>query len=216
MRATAKAKREGQLTPTSFDLLLSKLGDEPYEAGLRYERLRGRLILFFLRRLLPASEDLADETIDRLARRLFEGEEIASIEAYALGVARFVAQEQAAFIARETNPSKNFWENIWASDTTKGNEALDHDLQLDAMEQCLALLPQPEIQLLTDYYLVEGERKIEARRLLAQRHGITSGALRKKIFGICNGLRDCIRTRTASPTVPAPRSSSAGWSKPTP
>lgn len=216
MRAMAKGKREGQLTASSFDLLLSKLGDKPSEAGLRYERLRGRLIFFFLRRLLPGPEDLADETIDRLVRRLTEGEEISSIEAYSLGIARFVAQEQTTLIVREITPSKKFWENIWAPDLTKDDEALDHSLRLDAMEQCLALLPPPDIQLLRDYYLVEGGSKIEARRLLAERNAITSGALRKKIFSICSGLRDCIRMRMSVPTSSAPNLSAADWNNPTP
>ena len=216
MRATTKARRGGELTATNFDLLLSKLGAEPHEAGLRYERLRGRLILFFLRRLLPGPEDLADETIDRLVRRLAEGEEIASIEAYARGIARFVGQEQLAIVARETVPGKRFWENIWAPDSTEDSEARDHGSRLDAMEECIALLPPAERKLLTGYYLVEGGSKIEARRQLAQRNALTSAALRKRIFNICSGLRDCIQTCISSPTSSTPHVSAADRKKLTP
>ena len=216
MRAATKGKRGGQLTAADFGLLLSKLAAEPYQAGLRYERLRSRLILFFLRRLLPHPEDLADETMDRLVRRLAEGEEIASIEAYALGIARFVGREQAAVVARETVAGKEFWENILAPDITKDREALDHGSRLDAMEECIALLPPADIKLLADYYLAETGSKIEARRQLAKRNAITSAALRKKIFGISNGLRDCIQKRLSSPKSSAPHLSTANRNRLTP
>ena len=195
IREKASAQHNGQLTAANFKFLLAKLAPDSTQAGVRYEKLRARLIAFFLRRMLPAPEDLADETINRLARRLFEGEEVASIEAYALGIARYVLKEQSVLAAREATSGNVLLDNVSDSRHTIGDEALDQNRRLDAMEQCLALLAEEDVELLTSYYLVEGKGKIGARRLLAEARGITSGTLRNRIFWICDGLRHCIRTR---------------------
>jgi DNA-directed RNA polymerase specialized sigma24 family protein len=195
IREKASGQQDGQLTAANFEFLLAKLAPDSTQAGARYEKLRARLIVFFLRRMLPAPEDLADETINRLARRLFEGEEVASIEAYALGIARYVLKEQTVLAAREVISGSILLDNVSDPKHTIGDEAFDQNRKLDAMEQCLALLAEEEVELLTSYYLVDGKGKIGARRLLAETLGVTSAALRNKIFWICDGLRHCIRTR---------------------
>ena len=209
IKEKANARQDGQLTAATFDLLLTRLAPDSTQAGIRYERLRARLIVFFLRRMLPAPEDLADETINRLARRLFEGEEVASIEAYALGIARYVLKEQTVLAAREAISSNILLDNVSGPKRTIGDEAYDQNRRLDAMEQCLALLAEEDVELLTSYYLVEGKEKIGARRLLAETLGLTPGTLRNRIFWICDGLRHCIRTRlsfqTRSIRKPSPR-----------
>src|ERR1700735_2144659 len=140
IREKASAQHNGQLTAANFKFLLAKLAPDSTQAGVRYEKLRARLIAFFLRRMLPAPEDLADEAINRLARRLFEGEEVASIEAYALGIARYVLKEQTVLTAREAASGNVLLDNVSDPKHTIGDEALDRNRSLDAMEQCLALL----------------------------------------------------------------------------
>ena len=56
----------------SFDLLLQRLG-QGGEGALGYERLRNRLVAFFRLRFPAQAEALADDVLDRLARRLAEG-----------------------------------------------------------------------------------------------------------------------------------------------
>src|SRR6202789_812285 len=90
----AKVSRQRHITRESFASLLSALGETP-PGGAHYEQLRAKLIFFFSRRLLAFPEDLADEVLDRLAYRLSQHTEIASAEAFALGIARHVAQEQS-------------------------------------------------------------------------------------------------------------------------
>ncbi len=189
MASTTRWKLEAQ----GFDNLLARLADDPAESGRRYERLRERLILFFNRRLAHAPEDLADQVIDRLARRLQDGEPVASIEAYALGIARHVAQEQRLVAAREITPDGSFLENISAPDHTSYDEP---DRLLDAMELCLKSIPRADMELLSRYYLHEGGSKIETRRRLAEARKISQAALRKKVYQICCTLRACIRRRT--------------------
>ena len=196
MASKTREKIRWELEAETFDHLLTRLSDDPQEAGRRYERLRERLIVFFTRRLANAPEDLADQAIDRLARRLRDGEPVASVEAYALGIARHVVQEQRLVAARDVSPEGSLLENISGSDHTSYDEPAEHDRLLDAMEQCLARLPRGDAELLSLYYLNEGGSKIQARRRLAEERNATQAALRKKVYQICCTLRACIRRRT--------------------
>jgi hypothetical protein len=90
-RAQGK-KRE--LTPKAFTQLLAKLDPDPEMAGEKYEKLRRLLIKFFECRGSFISDELADETLNRLARKIDEGEEIEkNVFAFSLGIARFVFLE---------------------------------------------------------------------------------------------------------------------------
>jgi hypothetical protein len=60
------------LTQESFDALLAWLGSEPEEAGRKYEAIRLRLIRIFACRGCYEPEDLADETINRVSKKLKE------------------------------------------------------------------------------------------------------------------------------------------------
>ena len=62
-------KTEWILTKESFDTLLAWLDANPDAAARKYEQIRTRLIKIFVCRGCLESEDLADETIDRVARR---------------------------------------------------------------------------------------------------------------------------------------------------
>ena len=196
MPSTTREKPRWELEAKAFDLLLARLSADPIAASHRYERLRHRLILFFTTRLTTSPEDLADQVIDRLARRLAEDEPVASIEAYALGIARHVVQEQRLLAAREIRPDAAHLENISAPNHTSYEDSAHQDRLLAAMERCLARLQPGDAELLSRYYLDDGTSRIEARRHLAEQRNLTPAALRKKVYQICCTLRDCIRRRT--------------------
>jgi hypothetical protein len=106
-----KVSRNRHVTSEAFTSLLKALGDAPL-GGIHYEQLRSKLIFFFSRRLLQFPEDLADEVLDRLAYRLSQGVEIVSVEAFALGIARHVAQEQARSKDQTLRVRPGFLDNI--------------------------------------------------------------------------------------------------------
>src|SRR5215813_8995101 len=92
--SSPEKEKERELTPKAFTKLLAKLSADPEVAGVEYEELRRRLITFFGWRGSFFPEDLADETLNRTARKIDEGEEIEkNVIALALGVARFVFLE---------------------------------------------------------------------------------------------------------------------------
>src|SRR5262245_60780717 len=60
------------LGPDQFEALLGRLGPDRETAGREYEQLRHRLVTIFTYRRCPHPEELADETLDRVARKLLE------------------------------------------------------------------------------------------------------------------------------------------------
>src|SRR6185295_16069629 len=83
-----------ELSRDALDHLLQKLDPDRDAAGRAYEALRRRLIDLFAWEHGEAPEELADEALNRLARRLSEGVAIDDgIARYAFGIARLLLHE---------------------------------------------------------------------------------------------------------------------------
>lgn len=186
----ATASRHRQITPDNFAALLAALGDTAQEPGTHYEKLRSKLIFFFSRRQFHFPEDLADEVLDRLAHRLSEGIEIASPPAFALGIARHVAQEQSTKKPQTQSVDDSFWHNVPAYLTTHSEE--DEEENITRMENCLKKLPKDEARLLRDYYLAASDNPTQVRKNLADRLGISANTLRQRVFLARQSLRACM------------------------
>jgi hypothetical protein len=94
MERAQSSRKKRELTPEAFTKLLAILDPDPETAGGKYEQLRRKLIKFFEWRGSFISDELADETLNRLARKIDEGEEIEkNVFALSLGIARFVLLE---------------------------------------------------------------------------------------------------------------------------
>jgi len=182
-----RAPRERQITADKFAALLGALGDTSQERGLQYETLRSKLIFFFVRRSLQFPEDLADEVLDRLAHRIAEGVDIAFPPAFALGIARYVAQEHSAKQPLTQIADEAFWNNVPAHLTTQGEEE-----EIARMERCMKKLPRSEATLLRSYYLAATENSMQIRRNLANDLGISANALRQRVFLARHSLRACM------------------------
>jgi DNA-directed RNA polymerase specialized sigma24 family protein len=176
-------------THEGFTSLLAALGDSAAAAGQHYEQLRAKLIFFFTRKALEVPEDLADEVLDRIGRRLAEGLAILSVDAFALGVARHVAQEQTPIRNRVETVDPIFFHNVPAVSTT-----FNEDERLVYLERCLRRLPSYDSQLLKGYYL-GGGGAISARKNMAERLGVSPGTLRQKVFLIRRRLLGCVTAR---------------------
>jgi DNA-directed RNA polymerase specialized sigma24 family protein len=185
-----KPRQRSGLTAAGFGVLLQALGGQSEPAGVRYERLRTNLIFFFSRKLLSFPEDLADEVLDRLAKRLCDGVAMVSIEAFALGIARYVAQEHTGSKDRMVTADPSFWNNIPAHSTTSSDEE-----EMRQLEACLNRLPAGEAVLLRRYYLSSAGSQIKARAALASELGISATALRQRVFLARQSLRACMQKR---------------------
>src|SRR6185503_4743764 len=65
-------KKNWVLSQESFDALLDWLDPDRERAGQKYEDIRQRLIRIFASRSCYEAEDLADETINRVANKVQE------------------------------------------------------------------------------------------------------------------------------------------------
>jgi len=78
-------------TQKAFDKLLQQLGTNREDAGKEYEILRVKLVRFFEWRGCDAADFRADQTIDRVMRRIDEGQVISNLMGYVYGVAKRVS-----------------------------------------------------------------------------------------------------------------------------
>jgi DNA-directed RNA polymerase specialized sigma24 family protein len=178
------------MSPEVFAGLLSSLGKTPADSADQYERLRSKLIFFFSSRSLAFPEDLADEVLDRLAHRLVEGIAIASVPAFALGIARLVVLEQNSNRHVAQTMEDTFWNNVPAQPPTHSEEE-----EIARLERCLKRLPSSEAKLLRGYYLAVRDNPIQARKSFAARLGISPNTLRQRVFLARQTLRACMTAK---------------------
>jgi DNA-directed RNA polymerase specialized sigma24 family protein len=168
-----------------FELLLARLAPSTGEAGQTYERLRQRLIRLFEGRRLLDPESAADETLDRLARRLAEGVEVNEPAAYVLGIARMVALERG----RRDRRSVPLTERE-APAAPEGDPAAA--ARAACLDRCLVGLTAETRRTVFDYYGHDGRERIEARRRLSERLAVSATALRLRMFRTRADLEACV------------------------
>jgi hypothetical protein len=200
----APRRRDRTLTAEGLERLLAALAPERDQAGVRYEAIRRRLTALFRWRGCAEAEDLADETIDRVAARLAEGAAIFAQDPYSFfhGVALRVLQEYWRRPRRRE-------EALEARHDPSAPAAPEDDaVRLGCLDECLGRLAAPERELVAAYHAADAGGRIRARRVLAERLGLTAGALRIKVFrlraGLCACVEDCCKA-SAGETDGAPR-----------
>jgi DNA-directed RNA polymerase specialized sigma24 family protein len=154
--------------------LLTSLDLDSTRAAEHYEELRARLIERFRARGLSDAEHLADETFDRVARRLRESEQPRDLARYIFGTGRLVALE-ASRRARRSQP---------LDDEAAFDAPLpprDCEARIEALSVCLAELPAPTRELLLRYEHGHRGERIAHRRALALELGIGINALRIRV-----------------------------------
>lgn len=169
-----------QLSREALDRLLEALGPNREEASLRYEALRARLIDLFTWEADPDPEHLADVTLNRLARRVLEGEEVRNLNHYALGIARMVNLEAG----RARQKQKSAVREMQSSAAGASAEAPG----MDAMDGCLKGLAPQSRELIERYYAGDRAR-------LAQSLGISVNTLRNRALRIRQRLFECMQGR---------------------
>ena len=189
--APSKSVRE-EITQEEFDRLLAWLNPDRERAGEKYEWVRKRLIKTFVCRGSNRAEELADKTINRVARKLLEIEAtyVGDPAHYFVGVAAKIWLES---IRREQAPAVG----MPPAATTN-----DDDPRYAFLERCLEQLTDEDRDLVLSYYQGEGQAKIEHRRILATRLGLGINALRIRVCRIRSELQDRIeRCRCATETL---------------
>jgi DNA-directed RNA polymerase specialized sigma24 family protein len=189
MESVSSPEKERGLTPKAFTKLLAKLSADPEIAGSEYEELRRRLIKFFEWRGAFFPEDLADETLNRTARKIDEGEVIEkNVIALALGVAHFVYLETS----KHPDNRRTTMEELIPVAAPPERRGDDEDLREVCLRECLRGLSKENRELIIEYYRGEGRAKIEDRKALAEELGISLNALFSRAKRIRDRLERCV------------------------
>jgi len=181
------SKPEWTLSGEALAGFLACLDADSDRAGAKYESLRLTLMKFFDWRGARFPEECADETINRVIRKIDEGETIRDIPTYCHGVARLVLLEK---LKGPESRRADFEELPPAA--LRAPEPEEKDERQECFEWCLNELPLESRQLILQYYSDEKREKIGRRLSLAQRLGIPLNALRSRAQRIRNRLEECI------------------------
>ena len=181
MRIQTRPKKEWNLTQETFAKFLNWLNPDPDQAGTKYEEIRRRLIKIFACRGCDCPEDLADETINRVVRKVpeiaesYEGDPAL----YFYGVARYVHHEYLR-------------EKPLSQPPPPAAEPSGTEEEYECLEQCMESLPARSKEVVLQYYQEEKHAKIEHRKRLAERRGIPLNALRIRACRIRMQLQACV------------------------
>ena len=163
-----------------FDRFLAWLDPDRERAGARYEEIRRKLIKIFACRGCSSCEDLADETIDRVIRKIQDLADSYTGDPalYFYGVARNVRLEHTKTIRTPHIPTP-----VPAQQKEREYECLEH---------CMKTLTADNRDLMLEYYKSEKRTRIVHRKELAARLQIAPNALRLRAFRLRAGLQTCV------------------------
>jgi len=177
-----------ELTEESFNLFLSWLDPDRDSAGKKFLDIRRRLLAVSEARGYLRPDELVDETFKRFIRRLPEMLDsfIGDPLPYLIVTAHHVHLE---YNRKQFLPLP---ENVPAG-LVADDDATMQEEQCDAcLEECLGKLDPQDRALALDYYRKEKQAKINFRKELARRLGLSANALRIKMHHLRITLRKCL------------------------
>ena len=175
------AKKLNVLQQEDFDRLLNWLDADSERAGSIYEKIRWRLIAILASRGCRFPEELADETIDRVARRVVDIQDtyVGDKAIYFLGVMNNVHHE---YLKRpEVSEPSICNYDIEAKEKTHG-----------CLDKCLDKLTPNSRQMIEQYYAEDKRAKVDLRKRIALQLGISINTLRLRALRIREKLQACI------------------------
>jgi DNA-directed RNA polymerase specialized sigma24 family protein len=195
-----KLKKDWSLNPGALDRLLNWLDGGAGCEGEKYLEMRRRLVRYFEHKSSPTPDELADETLNRVARRL---EEEGTIETdvpakYCYIVARMVFLESLRTHARDQAMRSEIRENPRFAEEDQTSRQLE-ERTLECLQQCARKMDSANRKLIFGYYVGKERVKIDNRRALAETMGLTVNALSIRACRIREKLELCVRQCVGTP-----------------
>ena len=176
------------LSQSAFDKFLACLDPDRERAGERYLQLRHSLLRILEWKGSHTPEELADEIVNRVCRKIDEGERIDDIFKYCHAVLNFVFLESlkkpGLKLAQEGDDEHTFSQ-------IPAPEPEEEDERMECLERCLSKLPAENRDLIVRYYEGDQRAKIENRKRLAAELGIAAHNLEVRASRIREKLQDC-------------------------
>jgi DNA-directed RNA polymerase specialized sigma24 family protein len=180
---TATSSGQWGLTQSSLQKFLACLDLDPDRAGEKYELM----VKFFDWRGARFPEECADETINRVIRKVDEGETFRDIGTYCQGVARLVYLESLKY-----PENRGVGLNELPAMAAPVSDAEGEDERQSCFNHCMQELPFESRQLILKYYQDDRRKKINNRLALAEQMGIPLNALRSRAQRIRDRLERCV------------------------
>jgi DNA-directed RNA polymerase specialized sigma24 family protein len=173
---------EWELSPEAFDRLLAWLNPDRERAGRKYEEIRRKLITILSSRGCTCPEDLTDEAMNRVTRKVPEiiDNYVGDPALYFYGVAHKVHLEWVRRNGRALVPPP----------APRPPEETERDYE--CLERCMDRLTSKSRELVLEYHRNEKKAKIDGRKELADRLGIGVNALRIRAHRIRASLQECV------------------------
>lgn len=195
-------KQKWKPTQKALDRFLDRLNPDREKSDKEFERLRTKLIRFFEWQGCSLPDTRADETFDRVMRRLDEGQVISNLTGFVFAVARHVAKE----VWREMDRTSSLDDKALSiPDPTISNPLSklegeeEPDRRLNCFDHCLEAMSAESRNLILNYYQEDGRAKIDWRKQLAEQMGLPLNALRIRAHRIRKSLEQCIDDCLAKP-----------------
>ena len=176
-------RRQWDITQDAFDAFLTWLDGDREIAGTKYENIRRKLIKIFACRGCACGEELADETINRVIRKVpvlaeaYTGDPVSYFCAVARNVhLEYVKKVPVPLPCPDPDPPEQ------------------KEMEYRCLERCMTVLTPENRHLVVEYYKKEKRAKIVHRRQLADGLGIALNALRIRAHRIRARLQDCVET----------------------
>lgn len=178
------------LTQETFDGFLAWLDADRERAAQQYEAIRRRLIVFFEGRRCASAEELADQTINRVIRRVptFNGQYEGDPVPYFYRVAHYV---HLNYLDTQVQRDGGEVNEATASGPAPG-ATQTRELRNICLESCLQKLAPEQRRLVLQYYQEDKQAKIEQRQQLAAQLGESLNALRLQLHRLRGQLRACV------------------------
>lgn len=146
-----------------------------------------KLQRFFEWNSFPNADELVDLTVNRVARKIDEGEKITNLNGYFRAVAKLIVKEQNRLSNRFPQV-----EDPPEPPAPEPDEDLEKERRLKCLDDCLEKLPIESRTLILKYYSYEERNKIDRRKQLAESLGIPMNALRIRACRLRSSLETCM------------------------
>src|ERR1700744_2117269 len=176
-------KKDWTATKNSFEQFLHWLDEGSGSGGEKYLEMHRRLAAYFDRKNCLSADELADETLARVAQKLQEKGEITDLSPahYCYVTAKFVFLEYIRGGKRNQVSLEEIsaagLTDLEANPSFPDSDSANQEQMLICLDRCLKKLSSSDSELILEYYQGEQQEKIQRRRQLSEKLGLSANAL---------------------------------------
>jgi len=194
-------KKDWAPTQGSFQDFLHWLDQGVDSGGEKYLEMHRRLAAYFDRKNCLTADELADETLARVAQKLQEKGEITELSPahYCYVTAKFVFLEYIRHAKHgragldEFSVSRQPGSDSVVAAPSVRDGGDDQEQLLSCLDRCLNKLSTADSELILEYYQGEKHEKIQRRRELGIRLGLSANALSIRACRIRTRVEQCVK-----------------------